>query len=100
MNKRKDDTESTATEDRFYVFVTKDFPDFRVDMSEQMTGFRTAMTGVNGRLKRIEKKVGINGNRTSLDGIKTGFFKFIPWLITAVIGGAALGGYILAGGGI
>lgn len=91
----KDETGSITTEERFYNFVTKDFPDFRVDMGERMTGFETQMTGVNGRLKRIEKKANIEGNS---DGVKTGLVKLLPWLITAIILGAALGGAALAGG--
>jgi len=90
----REDTGITTTQDRFYDFVTKDFPDFRVDMGERMTGFETHIIGINGRLKKIEKKIEMPNSNS----IKTGLFKFLPWLITAVVVGAALGGAALAGG--
>lgn len=91
----KDETGSIPIEDRFYDFVTRDFPDFRKETGERLTGVETQMKGVQGRLKKIE---GGHGVIPPTNGAKTAFFRWLPWLITAVVGGAALGGAALAGG--
>jgi len=94
----KDETGSVTIEDRFYDFITKDFPNFRVESAEQWTDVGTQLVGVNGRLKKLEKKVDIDGSKTNSEGVKTGLIKLLPWLITAVVIGAAMGGAALAGG--
>ena len=90
----REDTGSVPLEDRFYDFVTRDFPDFRKETGERLTGLETQMTGVNGRLKKIESLPSIP---PPPNGTKASFMKWLPWLVTAVITGAALGGAALAG---
>ena len=93
----RENTSSISIEDRFYDFVTKDFPDFRKESGERWTKVETQITGVHGRLKKIEERHSIPPPPPS-NGAKAALFKWLPWLITAVIGGAALGGAALAGG--
>jgi len=74
---------------------------------------RTGYLGVNARLKKLEKadeditgsidvvaqrQAAMNGSkaRPSLMPVSYAAKKMLPWLVLAVIGGAALGGYILA----
>ena len=52
----KEDTGSISIEDRFFNFIAKDFPDFRVTTEKQLTDVQTQLVGVNGRLHKIEKK--------------------------------------------
>ena len=91
----REDTGSVPLEDRFYNFVTKDFHDFRQEVGGRLTGLETQMTGVNGRLKKIE------GNQSfpppPVNGSKAAFLKWLPWLITTAITGAAMAGAALAG---
>ena len=90
-------TGSVPLEDRFYDFVTKDFPDFRKETGERLTGVETQMKGVQGRLKKIEGNGSISpakgGGESKSDTVTKGaLVKWLPWIITALISGAALGG--------
>jgi hypothetical protein len=61
---------------------------------------------ISGRLGDVESEVQVVKRRIqsspslppAANGTKAALFKWLPWLITAVITGAALGGAALAGG--
>ncbi len=65
----KENTTGISLEDRFYDFVTKDFPDFRAENSKQLADVKAQVKGAHSRLKRIEERpnsvpplVGTNGS--------------------------------------
>jgi hypothetical protein len=81
--------------ERFFRFLTETFPAFREETAKHLTELNTQMKGVNSRLKKIE-----NGGKMSLmPRGPFGLMKFLPWLIIAVLVGAALTGYFFGRGG-
>lgn len=91
--------------DRFYEFVSKTFPAFQQETTKQLASLNTQMQAVNARLKKIEdgRNGSSGGNSRRLSFIPpryVSFARFIPWIITALLAGAAITGYIFGGGGL
>jgi len=87
----KESTSSVPIEDRFFDFVTKDFPDFRVEIGARLTGLETSVAGAHSRLKRIETSPSIipplkvlkeDGNGAAIKGL---FSRYKYWAVIALL---------------
>ena len=81
--------------DRFYDFTTGTFPGFCGKVEGRLASIETKMTTIDGRLKKLD---GNGSGSGSVVGAPAFWGRVLPWLITAVIAGAAMGGAAIASG--
>ena len=83
--------------DRFYDFTTGTFPGFCGKVEGRLASIETKMTTIDGRLKKLDGNGGASGGTSNVVGAAF-WGKMLPWLLAAVISGAALGGAAMSKG--
>ena len=119
--KKKQDSESTG-DVRYLELLMDDFRDYmqesredikdiretmstmKVDFSRELGGIQQAITGSNARIKKVEDKTSTLKTDVAQMSVKHPngaskylLWKMFPWLLMALISGAAFTGYAFSG---